>query len=105
MILLDSNGNRTVVVPVLGAMSPERGHRFAVLDTNIPAGEDGPVLVQADVYRAYHNPAELVAVGFAKRGQTKFLFDGSGKLIPSRPDDPNIGCLWLLQVRDVVEVV
>lgn len=101
MLLTNKAGASTRVVPVLGAMLPESGHKFAVLDTNDVTVNNEQVLYEVEVYRAYHNPSELVAVGFRLEGREKFLFDSTGKLIPSRKDDPLIGVLWLMQVREV----
>ena len=102
MLLINNVGASTHVVPVLGAMLPESGHEFAMLDTQAAPVNNEQVLYEVDVYRAYHNPSELVAVGFRLDGREKFLFDSTGKLIPSRKDDPYIGRLWLMQVREVV---
>lgn len=100
-MLLVSEVAGTHVVPVLGAMLPESGHKFAMLDTQEVIINNEQVLYEVEVYRAYHNPSELVAVGFRLEGREKFLFDSTGKLIPSRKDDPYIGRLWLMQVREV----
>lgn len=101
MLLINKVGAGTHVVPVLGAMLPESGHKFAMLDTQECSINNEQVMYEVDVYRAYHNPSELVAVGFRLEGREKFLFDSTGKLIPSRKDDPYIGRLWLMQVREV----
>lgn len=101
MLLVSKVGAGTHVVPVLGAMLPESGHKFAMLDTQEVPINNEQVLYEVEVYRAYHNPSELVAVGFRLEGREKFLFDSTGKLIPSRKDDPYIGRLWLMQVREV----
>lgn len=101
MLLINKVGAGTHVVPVLGAMLPESGHKFALLDTTEAPANNEQVLYEVEVYRAYHNPSELVAVGFRLEGREKFLFDSTGKLIPSRKDDPYIGRLWLMQVREV----
>lgn len=100
MLLINKAGAGTHVVPVLGAMLPESGHKFAVLDTKAELLGNDRVLYEVEVYRAYHNPSELVAVGYRLDGHEKFLFDSTGKLIPSRKDDPYIGRLWLMQVRE-----
>lgn len=96
MILIDTHGHGVQVVPVLGTMLPESGHKFAIMHTDDPES-----VFLVDVYRAYHNPAELVVTGYKVDGREKFLFDSTGKLIPSRKDDALIGKLWLLQVREV----
>lgn len=95
-MIMYHQGSVYQVVPVLGAMLPESGHKFVVMHTDEPES-----VFQVEVYRAYHNPAELVVTGYKVDGREKFLFDSSGKLIPSRKDDALIGKLWLLQVRGV----
>lgn len=101
MLLVKKTLDRVPVVPVLGAMLPESKHNFAVLDSKEPPVDGEQHVYQVEVYRAYHNPSELVAVGFRLEGREKFLFDSTGKLIPSRKDDPYIHRLWLMQVREV----
>lgn len=97
-MIMYHQGKAHQVVPVLGALLPKSQHKFAIMHTDEPES-----VFQVDVYRAYHSPAELVVTGYKVDGREKFLFDSSGKLIPSRKDDALIGKLWLLQVRDVME--